>query len=109
MAMIEFVMIDAPSAYNAILGHLNQNILRIIGSSPHFKVKFPSTNRINELKGNWSTTRECCNTSPKNGPKSEALTIENLDARKELKEARAEPIEDLTEVRLRDKELNKVI
>ena len=42
-------------------------------------------------------------------PKGEALTMENLDARNELKEARAEPAENLTKVRLRDEEPNKVI
>ena len=109
MAMIEFVVIDAPSTYNVILGQPSQNVLRIIELSPYLKVKFPTPNGIGELKGERLTIRECYNTSPMEKPKGEALTMENLDARNELKEARAEPAENLTKVRLRDEEPNKVI
>ena len=35
--------------------------------------------------------------------------MENLDAKNELKEARVKPVEDLTEVRLRDEKPNKAI
>ena len=107
--MIEFVVIDAHSPYNALLGHQNQNILRAIRSSPHLKVKFPTPKGIGELKGDRSTLRECYNTSPTKKAKGEALIMENLDARNELKEARAEPIEDLTKVRLKDEEHDKAI
>ena len=57
---------------------------------------------VGELKGDRSTTKECYNTSPIEKVKGDALTMENLDARNKLREARAEPAKDLIEVRLRD-------
>ena len=83
-AMTEFVVIDASSAYNAILGRPSKNSLRIIRSSPHLKVKFPTPNEIRELKGNRSTLRECYNTSQTKKEKGEGVIMENLDARNEL-------------------------
>ena len=49
------------------------------------------------------------NTSLTKRAKGKTLTMENLDARNKLKEARAELTGDLTEVRLRDEKPNKVI
>ena len=72
-------------------------------------MKFPTLNGIGELKGDLSTSKECYNISLKKKAKGEALIMENLDARNELKEARAEPIEDLTKVRLKDEEHDKAI
>ena len=86
----------------------SQNILKIIGSSPHLKVKFP-TLKGRRTKGDRSTPRECYNTSLTEKAKSEAFTMQNLDTRNELREAKAGPTKDLTEVRIRDKEPNKVI
>ena len=72
-------------------------------------MKFPTPNGISELKGDRSTSRECYNTSPTKKAKGKAFTMENLDRRNELNEARAKPVEDLTKVRLSDEEPKKAI
>jgi hypothetical protein len=40
--MVKFLLIDRPSAYNAILGRTALNNLKAITSTPHLKIKFPT-------------------------------------------------------------------
>ena len=54
-------------------------------------------------------TTECYNTLSIERAKGEALTMENLDARDKVKEARAKPAKGLTKVRLREDDLNKAV
>ena len=39
---IDFLTVDCPSTYNIILGRLALNRLRVITSTHHLKVKFPT-------------------------------------------------------------------
>ncbi|XVF30078.1 hypothetical protein REPUB_Repub16aG0025900 [Reevesia pubescens] len=102
MVMVDFLVVDNPSPYNALMESLSQNDLKAIGSSPHLKVKFLTPRRIGEVKRDQTMAREFYNTPLTKENKGEALTVENLDLRNKLNEVRVKPIEDLIEVQLRE-------
>ena len=41
---VRFLIVDAPSAYNMLLGRPSLNIIRAIPSAYHMVIKFPTTN-----------------------------------------------------------------
>lgn len=49
--MIKFFVVQVDSAYNAILGRPTLAALQAVTSIPHFKIKFPTPNGIEEVKG----------------------------------------------------------
>ena len=51
IAMVNFMVVKVLSAYNVLLGRPRQNALRVVGSSPHLKVKFPTLHGIREVRG----------------------------------------------------------
>ncbi|KAK3015280.1 hypothetical protein RJ639_005700 [Escallonia herrerae] len=55
--MLDFVVVRVPSAYNAILGRAALNQLRAVVSTYHMKMKFPTENRVGEVKGDQELTR----------------------------------------------------
>ena len=74
--MVDFMVIKIPSAYNVLLRRPNQNALRVVGSSPHLKVKFPTPYGIGEVRGDQQVARQCYNTIVKlKGKKSELVEI----------------------------------
>ncbi|GMN63866.1 hypothetical protein TIFTF001_032958 [Ficus carica] len=50
--MVEFLIADKPSVYNAILGRLTLNALKVVISTYHLAMKFPTTNEVGIFKGN---------------------------------------------------------
>ncbi|XP_059454999.1 uncharacterized protein LOC132185214 [Corylus avellana] len=95
--MVDFLVIDRPSAYNIIIGCPALNQLRTVTSTYHLKVKFPTTEGVGEVKGDQIVARRCYNTSLKKCPKSALLTIGSLgDERKmQLRKELAEPLIDI--------------
>ncbi|KAK3007871.1 hypothetical protein RJ639_014600 [Escallonia herrerae] len=75
--MLDFVVVKAPSAYNAILGRPTLNQLQAVVSTYHLKMKFPTKHGIGEVKGDQTTARQCYVTSCRSKNK-EALIIEDL-------------------------------
>lgn len=49
--MANFLVVKAPSTYNAILGCLTLNNLRKVTSTYHIKMKFPTDLRVGEVHG----------------------------------------------------------
>lgn len=49
--MVDFFVVDRPSAYNAIIGRPTLNKLRAITSTHHLKLKSPTANGFEEVKG----------------------------------------------------------
>jgi hypothetical protein len=66
--MVKFLLIDRPSAYNAILGRTTLNDLKAITSTPHLKIKFPTLRGIGEVKEEQSVARQCYNVTMKGAP-----------------------------------------
>ena len=57
--MVDFLVVDVPSAYNAIIGRTTLNVIRAIVSTPHLKIKFHTDSGVGEEKGHQRMAREC--------------------------------------------------
>ena len=66
---IEFLVIDIPSVYNAIIGRRTLHRIRGVPSSYHLKLKFPTEHGIGEERGFQNISREC-NKMPQASPKN---------------------------------------
>ena len=62
---VKFLIIDAPSAYNMLLGRLSLNALRAIPSAYHMVIKFPIKNEVGVVRGDQRVARECYSASIK--------------------------------------------
>jgi hypothetical protein len=60
---IRFLIVDQPSAYNAIFGRTAQAELKAITSIPHLKMKFPTNDGVGEVRGEQKAARKCYNVS----------------------------------------------
>ena len=56
---VNFIVVDAYSPYTAIVARPWLHTLGAVFSTLHQKVKYPSGDRIKELVGNQSMTRQC--------------------------------------------------
>ena len=56
---VDFIVVDAYSPYTAIVVRPWLHTLGAVFSTLHQKVKYPSGDRIKELVGNQSMTRQC--------------------------------------------------
>ena len=52
-------MVDCSSAYNAILGQPTLNSWKVVTSTYHLMIKFPTDYKVGELCGNQVAAREC--------------------------------------------------
>jgi hypothetical protein len=95
--MVDFLVIDRPSAYNVILGRVALNKLRAITSTYHLIMKFPTKNKIGELKGNQAVARKCYNISLKRVVISEFLPVSMVSSTNEA-EIKGKPAEKLEEI-----------
>ena len=57
--MVDFLLIDQPSAYNAIIGRPTLNALRAVVSTYHLAMKFPAGDLDCEVKGDQAESRQC--------------------------------------------------
>ncbi|GFS32822.1 hypothetical protein Acr_00g0024880 [Actinidia rufa] len=55
----DFIVVDCPSPYNAILGRPTLGGIKAITSTYHLKVKFPTPTGIGEIKGDQKVARQC--------------------------------------------------
>ena len=56
---VDFIVVDAYSPYTAIVARPWLHALRIVSSTLHLKVKYPSRDQIEELVGSQSMARQC--------------------------------------------------
>jgi hypothetical protein len=66
--LVNFLLIDRPSAYNAILGRTALNDLKAITSTSHLKIKFPTERGVGEVRGEQGVARQCYNVTMKGAP-----------------------------------------
>ncbi|KAF5458847.1 hypothetical protein F2P56_022847, partial [Juglans regia] len=57
--MVDFLVVKAPSSYNAILGRPTLNHLRVVTSTYHIKMKFSTNLGVGEVRGEQVLAREC--------------------------------------------------
>ncbi len=63
--IINFLLIDHSSAYNAIVGRTILNQLRAITSTLHLKMKFPTENGVDEVRVDQWVAWQCYNVTLK--------------------------------------------
>ena len=100
MMTTRFLIVDAPSAYNMLLGRLSLNAIKAIPSAYHMIVKFPTVNGVGTIRGDQRVARECYTASMKQGA-VDNVNVGELDMRDEVL-TRPEPSEELEPVPLDD-------
>ena len=98
--MVKFLIVDAPSAYNILLGRPSLNALRVVSSAYHMVIKFPTENGVGVVQGDRRVARECYLASIKRKA-VKSVHMDELDMRDEL-DTRPTPSEELEPVQLDD-------
>ena len=95
-----FLIVDAPSAYNMLLGRRSLNAIKAIPAAYHMIIKFPTVNGVGTVRGDQRVARECYTASMKQRV-VDSVSIDELDMRDEVL-TRPEPSEELEPVSLDD-------
>ena len=120
--MMEFVVVDLPSACNVLLKRPALVGLGAVSSVRHLAIKFPTSSGIGTLKGDKLAGRECYSISIRGKKQTSAQTLviiqnkdgtifeidEEIDLRIEER-ADLEPLEELEEVRLEEADPLKTV
>uniref|UniRef100_A0A2N9GIS8 Integrase catalytic domain-containing protein n=1 Tax=Fagus sylvatica TaxID=28930 RepID=A0A2N9GIS8_FAGSY len=73
---VDFLVVNCPSAYNAIIGRPTLNRLRAVTSTYHLLLKFPTEHGIGEVRGDQVAARECYLASLGSEGRNQTMTIE---------------------------------
>ena len=92
----DFVVIDALSAYNVILGRPTLNQTKVVVAMYSLVVKFPTAQGMGMMKWDHATTQSCYVSSLRKTVALEALHVKEMDPME--KNDRVSPIEELTQV-----------
>ena len=95
-----FLIVDAPSAYNMLLGRPSLNAIKAIPSAYHMMIKFPTVSGVGMVRGNQRVARECYTASMKQKAVNN-MNVDELDVRDEVL-TRPKPSEELEPVSLDD-------
>ena len=68
---VDFIVVDAYSLYTAIVARPWLHALGVVSSTLHLKVKYPSSDQIEELVRSQSVTRQCLVATIMHQPKVE--------------------------------------
>ena len=97
---IRFLIVDAPSTYNILLGRPSLNTIRAIPFAYHMVIKFPTANGVRMVRGNQRIASECYSASMKQ-KMVDNIYMDELDMRDEVS-TRPAPSEGLEPVQLDD-------
>ena len=97
---VKFLVVDAPSTYNILLGRPSLNAIKAIPSAYHMMIKFPTTSGVGMVRGDQRVARECYSASVKQKV-VDNINLGKLDMRDEVN-TRPEPSEKLEPVRIDD-------
>jgi hypothetical protein len=95
--MIDFIIVNKPYVYHAIIGRLVLNVLRAVVSTPHLTMKFLMELGIGVVRGSQEVVRFYYNTTLKEPQVKETLTVA-MEVRNEDKLCQGEPAEELEEL-----------
>ena len=95
-----FLVVDAPSAYNMLLGRPSLNAIKVIPSAYHMIIKFPTVSGIGMVRGDQRVARECYSASMKQKT-IDNISLDELEMRNEIF-TRPEPSEELEPVQFDD-------
>ena len=88
---VRFLIVDAPSTYNVLLGRPSLNAIKAIPSAYHMVIKFPTTNELGMVRGDQRVARECYSASMKQKA-VDNIYVDELDMRDKVN-TRPEPSE----------------
>ena len=57
--MVNFIVVNAFSPYTAILGRPWIHAMGVVPFTPHMKVKFPTEDGVNVVRGDQQVARQC--------------------------------------------------
>ena len=95
-----FLIVDASSAYNMLLGRPSLNSIKAIPSAYHMMIKFPTESGVGMVRGDQRVARECYSASVKQKA-VDNVNMDELGMRDEVL-TRPEPSEELEPVSLDD-------
>ena len=95
-----FLVVDALSAYNMLLGKPSLNAIKAIPSAYHMMIKFPTVSGVGMVRGDQRVARECYSASMKQKA-VDNIYLDELDMRDKVL-TRPEPSEELEPVSLDD-------
>ena len=95
-----FLIVDAPSAYNMLLGRPSLNAIKAIPFAYHMMIKFPTMSGVGMDRGDQRVARECYTVSMKQKA-VDNMNVDKLDTRDEVL-TRPEPSEELEPISLDD-------
>ena len=95
-----FLIVEAPSTYNMLLGRPPLNAIKAIPSAYHMMIKFPTISGVGMVRGDQRVARECYSASVKQKT-VDNIYLDELDMRDEVN-TRPEPSEELEPVPLDD-------
>ena len=95
-----FLIVDAPSTYNMLLGRPSLKAIKAIPSAYHMMIKFPTINGVGMVRGDQRVARECYSASMKQKA-VDNVYMDELDMRDEVL-TRPKPSEELEPVSLDD-------
>ena len=98
MTTTRFLIVDAPSAYNMLLGRPSLNAIKAIPSTYHMIIKFQTIHGVRMVLGDQRVARECYTASMKQKA-VDNVNVDELDMRDEVL-TRPEPSEELEPVSL---------
>ena len=78
-----FLVVDAPSAYNMLLGRPSLNAIKAIPSAYYMMIKFPTISGVGMVRGDQRVARECYSTSMKQKTINN-IYLDQLDMRDEV-------------------------
>ena len=97
---VRFLIVDAPLAYNMLLGSPSLNTIRVIPSAYHRVIKFPTANGVGIVRGNQRIARECYSASMKQ-KMVDNIYMDEFDMRDKVS-TRPAPSEELEPIQLDD-------
>ena len=95
---VRFLVVDAPSAYNMLLGRPSLNAIKAIPFAYHMMIKFPTVNGVGMVRRDQRVAREYYSASMKQKT-VDNIYVDELDMRGEVL-TRLEPSEELEPVLL---------
>ena len=102
----KILIVDAPSAYNMLLGRPSLNAIRATPSAYHMVIKFTIENGVGMVRGNQRIARECYSASMKQNM-VDNIYMDELDMRDEVS-TRLVPLEELEPIQL-DNQLEHLV
>ena len=82
--MVDFLLVDQPSAYNAIIDRPTLNALRAVVSTYHLAMKLLAEDQVREVRGDQAESQQCYAMSTKVVEKQKAVNtlflLEDVEA-----------------------------